>query len=84
MLQSKDREEYNKEQKIKEPPCYKVIADFPDNKDFPIGKVFILHNWRSSNIYWVYIIKDCKGEREYLSDFFDKYPHLFERVNKPT
>jgi hypothetical protein len=81
MLQPKDRAEYNKEQKLKEPPCYQVIADYPENKDFPVGEKIRLHRWGSCTIYWSYKVKDCQGEREYLTDFFDKYPHIFRRIN---
>jgi hypothetical protein len=80
MLQPKDRAEYNRQKALEEQPIYRVIADFPDNKDFPVGDTITLVRWRVSDIYWAYKVKDCQGEREYLSDFFDKYPHIFKRV----
>lgn len=61
-------------------PQYQVIADFPDNKDFPKGKIIEFQPWSSSDAYWSHIVEDCQGKREWLQDYFDKYPHLFRRV----
>jgi hypothetical protein len=60
------------------PPVYEVIADFPDNKDFPVGKFIRFERWNT--FYWVHSIEDCQGKREWLSDFFDKYPHIFKKT----
>src|SRR4051812_43728366 len=80
MLRPKDRAEYNLKKQSEEAPSYRVIADYPDNKDFQVGQVITLTRWRSSTLYWCYTVKDCQGEREWLSDWFNKYPHIFERV----
>ena len=61
-----------------EPPIYKVIGDYPDNKDFPVGKIIEFEKW--NEYYWQHKIIDCQGERTWLSEYFDKYPHLFKRV----
>lgn len=83
MLQPKDREEYNRKQVLEEPPLYKVIADYPDNKDFPVGKIITFRRWNASTIYWEHVVNDCQGERSWLSEWFDKYPHLFQRLTQP-
>ena len=61
-----------------EPPIYKVIADYPDNKYFPVGKIIDFEKWNEH--YWQHKVIDCQGERSWLSEWFDKYPHLFKRV----
>lgn len=80
MLQPKDRLEYNRNKEERSAPIYEVIADFPGNNDFPVGKTITLTSWRASTIYWAYHVKDCQGPREYIREFFDKYPHLFKRI----
>jgi hypothetical protein len=82
MLQPKDRAEYNRQQKLKEAPCYRVIADYPDNKDFPVGKIVTFRRWNNSTIYWEHVVKDCQGERSWLSGWFDQYPHIFQKINE--
>jgi hypothetical protein len=61
-------------------PQVKVIADFPGNKDFELGKVIEFEPWNES--YWQYKVEDCQGERVYLLEFFERYPYLFEIVGK--
>jgi hypothetical protein len=61
------------------PPIYKVIADYPGNKDFPVGKIITFVPWNT--YYWQHIISDCQGERMWLSTFFEKYPHIFQLQN---
>lgn len=79
MLQPKDRALYNEALKKERQPRFEVVADFPNNKDFPVGVIITLHRWRCST-YWAYTIKDCQGDREYLQEFFDTYPHIFKRL----
>jgi hypothetical protein len=31
-------------------------------------------------MYWQHTLKDCQGERTWLSTYFDKYPHLFRKL----
>jgi hypothetical protein len=57
-------------------PRYEVIADYPENNDFPVGKIIEFQPWNTS--YWQHIVKDCQGERMWLLEFFEKYPHLFK------
>lgn len=60
-------------------PRYKVIADWPNRKDFDIGQIItVAEVWNPG--YLMYTIEDYQGKREYLQDFFDKYPHLFESL----
>jgi|SRR6478672_2112360 len=60
-------------------PIYEVIAEYPDNKDFPKGKIIKFSPW--NKYHWVHYVEDCQGKREYILNFFDKYPHLFKRIN---
>jgi hypothetical protein len=62
------------------PPVYEVIADFPNNNDFPKGKKIEFQPWSGSDLYWAHIVEDCQGKREWLSDYFNNYPHLFRKV----
>lgn len=60
-------------------PRYKVIADWPNRKDFNVGQIITVGEaWNPG--YLMYSIEDCQGKREYLQDFFDQYPHLFQRL----
>lgn len=63
-------------------PRYMVTAPYPDNADFPVGSIIQgFKPWPNENgSYWQYTVKDCKGKREWLSDFFDLYPHLFKKL----
>lgn len=61
-------------------PQVKVIADFPGNNDFNVGDVLTLERW--NEFYWSYTVEDCQGVRNYLLDFLEKYPHIFEIVGK--
>jgi hypothetical protein len=81
MLTPKDRAEYNRQQKLNEPPCFEVIADYPDNKDFPVGKIVWCRRWGNSTLYWAHYVKDCQGERSWMSEWFEKYPHIFKKIN---
>jgi len=60
-------------------PTYEVIADFPNNKDFPVGKIITFNPWNDS--YWQHSVEDCQGVRTWLSEYFDNYPHLFKKLN---
>jgi len=60
-------------------PQYIVIAEFPNNKDFPIGKLIDFTPWNGT--HWQHVVNDCQGERMWLSDYFEKYPHLFAKVD---
>jgi len=60
------------------PPVYEVIADYPNNKDFPVGKIINFEPWEVC--HWQHKVKDCQGERMWLTYFFDNYPHLFKRI----
>lgn len=62
------------------PPSYEVIAEFPNNIDFPKGKKIEFQPWAECSLYWAHIIEDCQGKREWLSGHFDNYPHLFRRI----
>lgn len=66
------------EDKGEKAPVYEVIADYPNNTDFPRGKRIEFEPWMG--LYWQHKITDCQGERMWLSDFFDKYPHLFQKL----
>ena len=59
-------------------PRYEVINDYPNNKDFPLGIILEFERW--NDFYWQHEIEDCQGNRTYLSDFFDMYPHLFRKM----
>jgi hypothetical protein len=62
-------------------PRYKVIAPYPENKDFPVGKIITFNTWPDSlhySGYWQHIVEDSQGVRAWLSTFFDEYPHLFQ------
>lgn len=59
-------------------PIYEVIADYPNNKDFPLGKKIEFEPW--NNTYWMHTVEDCQGKREYLSIYFDNYPHIFKKI----
>lgn len=59
-------------------PIFEVIAEFPENKDFYLGKKITFVPWESG--YWQHVVKDCQGERSWLSTWFEQYPHLFKRV----
>jgi hypothetical protein len=61
-------------------PRYKVIADYPDNKDFQLGKIIDFHPWVCAAHYWEHSVEDCQGKRTWLSEYFDKYPHLFRKL----
>lgn len=60
-------------------PVYELIGDFPGNKDFQKDTLILFQRW--NKYYWVYKVKDCQGEREYLMEFFDRYPHIFKKIN---
>ncbi len=57
-------------------PRYLVKNDYPENKDFPVGKVIEFEPWNTS--HWCHKVNDCQGERLWLSTWFANYPHLFE------
>lgn len=59
-------------------PLYEVIADFPGNKDFPVGKIITFEPWNT--YYWQHKVEDCQGPRTWLSEYFDQFPYLFKRV----
>jgi len=64
------------------PPVFEVIADFPGNKDFPLGKRIEFHPWSSSSpdLYWEHAVEDCQGKRTWLSHYFELFPHLFKKI----
>jgi len=59
-------------------PVYEVIAGYPNNNDFPIGKIIEFKSWNGS--YWQHSVEDCQGKRTWLSEYFDNYPHLFKKI----
>lgn len=61
-------------------PVYEVIADFPGNKDFPVGKRITFEPLAYSPGNWECKVSDCQGERKWLSHYFDNFPHLFKKV----
>lgn len=74
MLKPSDRKRY---MALKEPVNYRVIADFPNNKDFPVGETITLQPWQG--IDWIYVKSDCQGVRTYLASYLDKFPYLFQK-----
>jgi hypothetical protein len=54
------------------PVRFRVIKAFPDNDDFPVGRVFEIPAGER-------FLKIRDGVNCYIA-FFEKYPHLFERV----
>lgn len=61
-------------------PRFKVIADYPDNKDFRVGDICQLQKWSSSDLYFAHVVEDCQGKRERLKEFFEQYPHIFKPI----
>lgn len=64
------------------PPVYIIIADFPGNKDFPVGKKITFEAWPACSSHWQHKVTDCQGERIWLSHYFEDFPHIFKRVYK--
>jgi hypothetical protein len=61
-------------------PRYKVIAKWPSMRDFSLNQIVVL-NEPFSPQYMKYVVEDCSGKREYITKYFDDYPHLFEKLN---
>lgn len=60
-------------------PRYKLIADYPNNKDFVLDKIIEM-NGQMAKGYPQYEVEDCQGKRQYLFTFFELYPHLFKKL----
>lgn len=71
------------EQRIAEllKPRYKVVADYPGNRDFPVGKIIEFHPWESCRDYWEHSVEDCQGKRSWLEQFFIDYPNIFHKCD---
>lgn len=68
----------DKEELLK--PRFKVINHWPNMKDFHRAQIIECSQvWNPG--YFMYVIEDCQGKREYLEDFFLQYPHLFEHLD---
>ena len=61
-------------------PIYLVIAEFPENKDFPKGKKIEFEPWTNQPDYWMHVVEDCQGRIEWLSGYFDNFPAIFKRL----
>lgn len=61
-------------------PIYEVIAEFPENRDFPKGKKIEFVPWTSHPDYWMHVVEDSQGRREWLSGYFDNFPSIFKRL----
>ena len=58
-------------------PRYKVTNNWPSMRDFELHQVVTLDKEFSPQ-YRMWTITDCQGERNYITKFFDNYPHLFQ------
>ena len=61
-------------------PIYEVVAEFPENKDFPKGKKIEFVPWTSHPDYWMHVVEDCQGRKEWLAGYFDNFPAIFKRL----
>ncbi len=61
-------------------PRWIVITKYPNNNDFPVGKLIDFHPWENCNLYWEHTIEDCQGKRSFLEIFFEEHPKIFKKL----